>query len=105
MDGNGLDTTRLEVLYLVLHQCDERSHDQSKTILHHRWYLETDGLATSCRKYRKGITARQGGLHHFLLYGTEGVVAPVSLQYVQSICHIWILISTPNHFIRPISKQ
>ena len=87
MNGYGLDATRLQVLHLILHKGDERCDHQSSAIAHKRRQLEADALATARRQDCKGVTALQGGVYYLLLHGSESIIAPYLLQYLQSVVH------------------
>ena len=87
IDTKSLDTPVIQILHLVLHQGDERSDHDSNTFPHKGRHLETHGLASSGRQYRKHIPAIQSGKDNILLLRTEGVVTPIFLQYFYR-CHL-----------------
>ena len=88
IDGEGLYPPVLQVLDLVLHQGDERRHDQRDALFHHPRDLEAYRLASAGRQYGQHVLAGERIHNDALLHRPETLVAPVLLKYVDRSHHI-----------------
>ena len=102
IDAQGLDASVIEVLHLVLHQCDQRGHHYGNSLSHKRRDLKTHRFSASCRKYGQHVAAVKSRVDYVFLTGPERVVSPVFGEDFQR-CHIFVyshitfLISRPFH--------
>ena len=78
MERGGRDSLAGQLVHLVLHQGDERRHDQSRSGQEHRGELVADRLARAGRHHGEQVPARERGAHDVLLAGAEGPVAEVA---------------------------
>ena len=83
MNGQRADTPVFEVLHLVLHQRDQGRDYQRDTLLHQGRHLEADGLAAARGQDGQHVPAVRRGGDDLLLHRTEGIIAPILLQYFQ----------------------
>ena len=67
---------------LILHQRNERRHDQARSLPQHGRNLVAQGLAAACRHDHQGVAALERGLDDRLLLSTELRVAEDIFQNV-----------------------
>ena len=77
-----LYATVIQILYLILHQSDKRSHDNGNSFPHQCRNLEADRLASTGGQKRQHIPVVKGCIDYLLLFGTEGFIPPIFLQYL-----------------------
>ena len=92
VDREGLDAAGGEVLDLVLHQRDERGHDERDAVPQERGDLEAHGLAAARRQQRERVPPVQRGGDDLLLHRTEGLVAPILPQHLQRSHFLFVLL-------------
>jgi hypothetical protein len=64
---------------LILHQRDERGHDDGEAIADEGGRLEAERLAAAGRQHDDRITVRQNRVHRLALQRTERGITPVAL--------------------------
>lgn len=80
VDRHGRNVQRAQPVDLVLHQGDEGGDDDAEPLAGHRRDLVGERLAAAGGHQRERIAPLQHRADNLLLYGPEGVVAPVLLQ-------------------------
>ena len=80
VDGGGTDAQTAEIVYLVLHQGNERGDDDARAFLSQCRHLEGDGLAATRGHQSQCIMATGDGLDDLLLNAAEVIIAPVLLK-------------------------
>ena len=80
IDGGRLDAPATQIVYLILHEGDERSDDDADTIHSEGRHLERDGLATTCRHQSQCVVTNTYRLDDLTLNAPEIIIAPVFLQ-------------------------
>ena len=75
--AKGLDPSVVEILDLILHQCDKRSHDQSYAGTHHCRDLKTHRFSASSGKNGKYILTLQSSFNDIKLLRTKGIIPPI----------------------------
>ncbi len=83
----GADPPPVELVDLVLHQRDERRHDQRRARQHQRGQLEPQRLPGAGRHDGQDVPPLQHGPHEGLLAGAEGLVAEMALEGGAEIDH------------------
>ena len=85
---------RQQRTHLIAHERHQRAHHQRESLQHERGHLVADGLAGTGGHDSQGIAARQDGLHHAVLPGTERSIAKVGFKRVQRlVIHTAALVS------------
>ena len=87
IEPGGADAAGVQRVDLVLHQRDQRRHDQCEPWQQQRRQLVAQRLAAPCAKHRSGRVARQQVFDGLLLAGTELVEAEVLLQGGTGVGH------------------
>jgi hypothetical protein len=80
VEHGGRDAAQAELVDLVLHEGDERRHDERHAGQQRRRELIAEGLAAARRHHAEDRAPLEDGGDEFLLAGAEGVEAPVATQ-------------------------
>ena len=80
-DRSSLDTSLDEMVDLVFHERDERSDHDAESAKRDGRHLESDALAAARREESESIMTRENRGYDVLLQRSEGIIAPVFLQY------------------------
>ncbi len=70
----------MQLIHLVLHQCDERRNDHRQAIADQRGELVTKALSCAGWENGHGVSTMERGLHDFPLQGPEFIVAEGLLE-------------------------
>src|SRR5258705_6193253 len=74
------NTATIELVYLILHQRDERRHDERRSPQHDRLQLIAERLARSGGHHGEHITTAEHGGHQLLLPRSKCLVAEMLLE-------------------------
>ncbi len=80
VDGDGRDAACAQAVDLVLHQGDERRHDDAEPLAGHRRHLVRQRLAAARGHQRQRVAPGQHRADDFQLYGPELAESPVAPQ-------------------------
>ena len=80
-DRSSLDTSLDEMVDLVFHERDERSDHDAESAKCDGRHLEGDAFATARREEAERIMSGENRGYDVLLQRSEGIIAPVFLQY------------------------
>ena len=75
----------IDDIYLVFHQCDQRRHDNSRSIHDQRWQLIAQALAATGRHQHKGVVSRHKITDNRFLVALEMIKAKVLLQCLSQV--------------------
>ena len=87
IDAQCADAAVVQILHLILHEGDQRGHDDRYPLPHQSRHLEAHGFTASGRENGKHIPVLQRSVYYVFLHRTEGVVPPIFLKCILC-CHV-----------------
>ena len=80
MENGRRDSSAVQLVHLILHQCDERGNDEREPGEQNRRQLKAERLARARRHHGKDIATLENGTNERLLTLPERRVTEVALQ-------------------------
>ncbi len=78
---------RQKIVDLILHQGNQRGHNNRKPVDNHRRHLESNRLPAPGSHKAEGVVTCQHRIDYLSLHGAERIIAPMPLQHLSNRRH------------------